>query len=45
MFLIRNEVYNNINYIPYYNEHYDDPAYLAQHQMSIPRPNYGSSKV
>ena len=34
----------DIKGIPYYNSNYDDPDYLATHQMSIPRENYGSSK-
>ena len=42
MFLVRNEVYGNRNYIPYYNEKYDDPQYLIDNQMHVARPGYGS---
>ena len=42
MFLVRNEVYGNRNYISYYNEKYDDPQYLIDNQMHVARPGYGS---
>jgi len=43
MILRRNVVYGCINKIPYYNSHYDDPAYLAANQMHVAREFYGSS--
>ena len=33
-----------MNKIPYYNAHYDDPQYMADHQMHVARKNYGSSQ-
>ena len=46
MFLIYNQVFGNINFIPYYNENYDDPNYVEQHQMdtgmSVGREGYGT---
>ena len=44
IFLCRNRVYGNRNYIPYYNANYEDSDYLANHQMHVARPNYGTSK-
>ena len=44
IFLCRNRVYGNRNYIPYYNANYEDPEYLENHQMHVARPNYGTSK-
>ena len=43
MFLVRNIVYDNRNFIPYYNANYDDPNYLEEHQMHSARPGYGTS--
>ena len=37
-----NVVFGNQNRVPYYNEKYDDPAYLAEKQMHVARPGYGS---
>jgi poly(3-hydroxybutyrate) depolymerase len=37
-----NEVYDNINKIPYYNANYDDPQYLIDNQMHVAREYYGS---
>ena len=42
MFLIYNQVFGNQNFIPYYNENYEDPNYLEQHQMSVAREGYGT---
>ena len=43
LFIIGNEVYDNRNFIPYYNENYDDPQYMEEHQMHEARPNYGGA--
>jgi len=42
LFLVGNTVYGNINKIPYYNANYEDPEYLAEHQMHSARENYGT---
>ena len=46
MFLIYNHVFGNQNFIPYYNENYDDPNYVEQHQMDtgsgVGREGYGT---
>ena len=38
MVIQRNRVFGNLNQIPYYNSHYDDPAYLEANQMHAPQP-------
>ena len=37
-----NEVFDNVNKIPYYNSNYDDPDYLTDNQMSVAREGYGT---
>ena len=44
MVIRANRVHGNMNKIPYYNAHYDDPQYMADHQMHVARKNYGSSQ-
>lgn len=43
MFISENEVYGNMNKIPYYNENYDNQTYIDLHNMHQARPDYGTS--
>ena len=43
--IINNQIYGNINQVPFYDSSYDDPAYVADpnNNIDLPRPNYGTT--
>ena len=44
LFILRNEVHDNINKIPYYNKNYEDPEYLEDKNMHSAREYYKMRK-
>ena len=43
LFMINNEVHDNVNKIPFYAEYMDDQDFMDDHQMEEARPGYGSA--
>ena len=43
--VINNQIHNNINNVPYFNENYSDPLYIINNNIDIPQnyPNYGTA--
>ena len=41
--VINNNVHDNFNQVPFYDPNYDDPQYLADNNIELPRPGYGSA--
>ena len=42
--VVNNNIHDNVNEIPYLNTNYDDPNYIIDNNIDVPRPNYGTTK-